>query len=445
MSPRRTLTLTFLLYGLSSVSLRAGDTIATSQPRHPPEVEALLTQVQQAVIRYFDEFGHPLSGLAREGTGHGPDVCAVGATGMGLFNLMVGVERGFLTRAQAARRIRQMLRFLATKADRFHGAFPHWLNGRTGKVIPFSPNDDGADLVETAYLAQALLAVREYFSADDSVETELRRLTEKMWREIEWDFFVKEKGPDAYLLWHWSPRVEWRMNHPVRGFNECQITYLLALASPTHAVPAKCYWQGWQGRDYAREREHYGVHVSLGRGLEMPLFFVHYSYLGFDPRAISFEGKTYFEHFRDLCRVQVQYARVKSGTFAGYGPLWGLTACFGPDGYKAFAPGGGDDGTLAPTAALSSMPYVPHESLSCLLELDQRYRARLWGGYGFADSFNLSRAWVSKAWLGIDVGPIAPMIENYRTGLCWRVFMKAPEIEPVLRLLREPQPGPKPS
>lgn len=138
-----------------------------------------------------------------------------------------------------------MLRFLAFEAGRFHGAFPHWLNGRTGKAIPFSPDDDGADLVESAYLAQGLLAVREYFTGTDPLEKEIRRLADGLWREIEWDFFVKGQEDDTYLMWHWSPRVGWKMNHPVRGFNECQITYLLALASPTHAVPAKCYWQGW--------------------------------------------------------------------------------------------------------------------------------------------------------------------------------------------------------
>lgn len=171
----------------------------------------------------------------------------------------------------------------------------------------------------------------------------------------------------------------------------------------------------------------------------MPLFFTHYSYLGFDPRSISFRGRTYFEHFQGLCRVQVQYARAKGDTFEGYGPLCGLTACFGPDGYKAFAPGDGDDGTLAPTAALSSMPYVPQESLSCLLELNRRYRKRLWGRYGFADSFNLSRDWVAEAYLGVDVGPIAPMIENYRSTLCWRTFMRSPEIPPILEILRRPR------
>ena len=180
--------------------------------------------------------------------------------------------------------------------------------------------------------------------------------------------------------------------------------------------------------------------MTLGRGMDMPLFFAHYSYLGFDPHALSFNGRSYFDHLRDICRVQVAYAQSKADTFKGYGPLWGMTASRGPKGYKAFAPGPRDDGTLAPTAALSSLPYVPAESLACLRELQKNYRARLWGTYGFADSFNLTQDWVVQGYLGNDVGPIAPMIENYLSGLCWKTFMKAPEIGVALQRLRESEP-----
>jgi len=410
-----------------------------------PEIEALLTEVQRAGVRYFYDYGHPVSGLARESTFHGDDVCTIGATGMGCFNLIVASERGFIPRRQVAERLRRMLRFLSGRAERFHGAFPHWLNGRTGKVIPFSPDDDGADLVETAFLAQGLLAVREYFTADDPVEVEVRGLADRLWRDIEWDFFVKTDGPDVYLLWHWSPRVGWKKNHAIRGFNECQIVYLLALASPVHAAPAEAYWRGWHGPDFSRPREHFGVRVSLGGRLEMPLFFTHYSYLGLDPRAVAFDGRSYFEHFQGLCRVQIRYAQSRRGTFRGYGPLWGLTASLGPDGYRAFAPGADDDGTIAPTAALSSMPYVPQESRAFLLELHRNHRERLWGRFGYVDAFNLSRDWATKEYLGIDVGPIGPMIENHRSGLCWKTFMKAPEIVAVVERIRRAGPAGQPS
>ena len=420
------------LTSLSTV-LAADDATAESSA----ETQALLTEVQQAGFRYFYDFGHPVSGLAREGTSHGSDVCTIGATGMGCFNFVVGCQRGFATREAIVQRLTLMLRFLADRADRFHGAYPHWLNGTTGRVIPFSPDDDGADLVETAYLAQGLLAVREYFNGKEPAEVELRKLADDIWRGIEWDFFARETADEAVLLWHWSPRVEWKMNMPVRGFNECQIVYVLALASPTHAVDGKFYRRGWEGKHYAKEREHLGVRVMLGDRLEMPLFFTHYSYLGFDPHQLSFQGKSYASHFQDLCKVQIRYAQSKSKQFKGYGPLWGLTACLGPDGYRAFAPGNDHNGTIAPTAALSSMPYVPAESLACLRELNRHYSGTLWGEYGFRDAINPTRDWVAKGYLGIDVGPIAPMIENYRTKLCWNTFMKAPEIGRAMKILRE--------
>jgi hypothetical protein len=360
---------------------------------------------------------------------------------MGLFTLGVGIERGFLTRQDGAERVLKILRFLQEKANRFHGAFPHWINGSTGKVIPFGKEDDGADLVETAFLAQGLLFVREYFTGNDALETDIRKRADTLWREIEWTWFQKEDRRGALLMWHWSPNHGFKRNMGVRGFNESQIVYLLALASPTHRVDPKFYWTGWVHGRYVRDRTELGIPLKLHRGLGPPLFFTHYSYLGFDPKTISCQGRTYFDHFRDFARVQIKYAESKSGTFVGYGPLWGLTASYNPEGYKAHAPGPRDDGTIAPTAALSSMPYVPEESRACMTEMYEKHGKQLWGPCGFYDAFNLSKKWVAKGYLGIDVGPIAPMIENYRTGLCWKTFMKAPEIQPVVELLKQrPKP-----
>lgn len=412
-------------------------------PKLSPEVQALLAELQEAGVRYFYDYGHPISGLAREGTNRNDDECTIGATGFGLFNMIVGVQRGFLDRTAAAVHIHKILRFLYIQADRFHGAFPHWLNGRTGKTIPFTPDDDGADLVETAFLCQGLLAIRQYFAGADPLETDIRTLADTLWREVEWNWFVKDEGESQYLVWHWSPTVGWSKNMGIRGFNEGQIAYLLALGSPTYSISPETYWKGWRARSYLKQREEFGVLATLGYGLSMPLFFIHYSYLGFDPRALTLNGKSYFEHFQDLCRIQMAYAKSRTGTFLGYGPLWGLTASYGPDGYRAYSPGPDDDGTIAPTAALSSIPYLPEESIAFLQEL-QKYRDKLWGTYGFIDSFNLTRNWVAQGYLGIDVGPIAPMIENYLTGACWKTFMKAPEIQIALQRIAETTPIPAP-
>ncbi|HUA36886.1 MAG TPA: glucoamylase family protein [Candidatus Sulfopaludibacter sp.] len=399
----------------------------------------LLTEVQRASFDYFHLYAHPASGLARASVLKNPDTCAIGASGMGLFNLGVGVERGFITRREGAEQTLKELRFLSGKAQRFHGAFPHFINGETGVVIPFSKYDDGADIVETAFLLEGVLFAREYFSGSDPEEVEIRGLADKLWRDVEWDWFVDKTGPVPAMIWHWSPKYGWKKHLYILGFNECQIVYVLGLASPTHPIEPRAYWEGWESPHYARRRTEFGIDLVLGGRFDLgpPLFVTQFSYLGLDPRQILFDGRSYFDHFRDFCRVQIRYAESKSKVHKGYGPLWGITASSGPDGYRPFAPGLLDTGTLAPTAAISSMPYVPDDSIACLLDMYQKYGSTLWGPFGFYDSFNLSRDWVSKTYLCIDEGPIAPMIENYRSGMCWKVFMKSKEIRSVVELLNK--------
>ncbi len=401
--------------------------------------DQLLTEVQRASFDYFYFNGHPTSGLARASARRDPNICAIGASGMGLFNIGVGIERGFITRQEGADAVLKELKFLSDKADRFHGAFPHFINGETGKVIPFSKYDDGADIVETAYLIQGALFAREYFSGTNAEETEIRSLADGLWRDVEWDWFVAKTGKVPAMIWHWSPNYGWKKNLYILGFSECQIVYVLALASPTHPIEARSYWEGWEWPGYGMASTRFGIPVELGGFSDVgpPLFWTQFSYLGLDPRQIVFRDRTYFDHFKDFCLVQVRYAESKKDVHKGYGALWGITASAGPDGYRAFAPGLQDNGTLAPTAALSSMPYVPDDSLSCLLEMYQKYGSRLWGPFGFYDSFNFSRDWVSKTYLCIDEGTIAPMIENYRSGLCWKVFMETPEIQPVIKMINE--------
>jgi exo beta-1,2-glucooligosaccharide sophorohydrolase (non-reducing end) len=405
----------------------------------PFDQEQLLTEVQQASFDFFYQYAHPISGLARASARRDPDICAIGATGMGFFNLGVGIERGFITRQQGADLTLKQLTFLSEKAERFHGAFPHFINGRTGKVIPFSHYDDGADIVETAFLMEGILFAREYFSGTNTDEVQIRTLSDQLWRDVQWDWFVNKSSPIPAMIWHWSPDYGFKKNLYILGFNECQIVYVLGLASPTHPIEPRSYWEGWESAEYTSDSTQFGVHIELGSrpSTGPPLFETQFSYLGLDPRLLVFRSMSYFDHFRDFCRVQIKYAESKSSVYKGYGPLWGITASAGPDGYMAFAPGLRDKGTLAPTASLSSMPYVPTESLSCLDEMYQNYGSKLWGPYGFYDAFNFTRNWVSKTYLCIDEGPIAPMIENYRTGLCWKIFMKCPEIQPVVKQLND--------
>jgi len=397
--------------------------------------EQLLTSVQEAVFRYFWDYGHPVSGLAREGYqfSHSTDTCTSGGTGMGLMAMCVGAERGFVTRTQAAGRVLQILTFLDEKASRYHGAWSHWMNGATGETKPFGEYDNGGDLVETAYVIQGMLTVRQYFDdPNDPVETEIRSRATGMWEQVEWDWYLQHPGSQV-LYWHWSPNYEWHMDHAVAGYNECMITYLLAIASPTHPIPASCYYNGWASSDdYANGNTYYDYLQLVGPEKGGPLFFTHYSHLGFDPRDKSDDYCNYFDNSRNISLINRAYCIENPEGHTGYSDLvWGLTASFNPWGYSAHSPTS-DNGTIVPTAALSAMPYVPAESIATLKEFYYTYGVDLWGPFGFFDAFNLTQNWFAPGYVAIDQGPIVIMIENYRTQLCWNLFMANPEIQPML-------------
>jgi hypothetical protein len=404
--------------------------------------EDLLSSVQEATLRYFWDYAHPVSGMAYERgrTGRLPRPgrrvpCATGGTGFGLMAIMIGAERGFLPRDRAADRVLKIVTFLQDRADRFHGVWPHWMDGATGETIPFSANDDGADLVETSFLIQGMLTVRSYFDRDQRTESEIRRRITQLWHEVEWDFFLQQ--PDSKrLTWHWSPRHGWKMNLGIVGYNECMITYLLAIASPTHAIPADCYYEGWAANPrYVNGETYFGHKQFVGVRMGGPIFWTHYSFLGFDPRGKQDRFCNYYENSRNIARIHRAYCIQNPDGHAGYSELvWGLTASDVPDGYRANAPGR-DDGTIAPTAAISCMPYTPDESLAALKHLYREYGDRLWGEFGFRDAFNLDRNWFADSYIAIDQGPIICMIENHRTQLCWRMFMANPEIAPMLHAI----------
>jgi len=396
--------------------------------------EQLLTSVQEATLRYFTEYAHPVSALARERLGSG-DTCTSGGSGFGIMALLVGVERGFVARQFAVDRLLTMVRFLDTCTARYHGAWSHWFNGATGETIPFSQYDDGGDLVETAYLVQGLLTARRYFDRDDPAESEIRETVTRLWEQVEWDWYLG-KPPGRQLYWHWSPRYEWKMNHRIGGhFNECLIVYLLALASPTHPIPRECYYEGWVGGDgceYANGNTYYGHKLWVGWPYGGPLFFTHYSFLGFDPQGKRDRFCNYFENSRNWTLINRAHCAANLGSHKGYSELcWGLTASDTPGGYQAHDPRN-DNGTISPTAAISAMPYTPQESMATLRHLYHTYGRRLWGPFGFKDAFNLDKNWFADSYLAIDQGPIVVMIENHRTGLCWRFFMSNPEINPML-------------
>ncbi|HUU82178.1 MAG TPA: glucoamylase family protein [Phycisphaerae bacterium] len=397
----------------------------------------LLDLVQETTLGYFWDYGHPTSGMIREGynLGHSTDTVTAGGTGMGLMTIVVGAERGFITRSAAAGRVLQILSFLNVAATRYHGAWSHHLNGVTGETIPFAgPKDNGGDLVETAFLIQGMLTARQYFDdPTDPAEIQIRALATSMWEGVEWDWYRQYPSSDV-LYWHWSPDYGWDLNMQIRGYNEAQIVYLLAIASPTHPMPASSYANGWAGDGwYANGNTYYGYPLWVGPALGGPLFFTHYSNLGFDPRYKRDAYCNYFENSRNISLIDQAYCMDNPNEFAGYSEVvWGLTASFDPWGYLAHSPTA-DNGTITPTAAISAMPYTPEESLVTLRHLYDAYGDDLWGIYGFYDAFNLGENWFAAGYVAIDEGTIVPMIENYRSGLCWRLFMSNPEIKPMLQ------------
>ncbi|MFN3794509.1 MAG: glucoamylase family protein [Chitinophagaceae bacterium] len=392
---------------------------------------ALLDAVQLQTFRYFWDFAHPVSGMARERSntsfGYGDEVVTTGGTGFGIMATIVAVERKWISRDTAAKHLLKMVNFLL-KSDAYHGVFPHWLNGATGKTIPFSRKDDGADLVETSYLFQGLLCARQYFTANNQAERELRNRIGWLWNDIEWNWFTN--GGQEVLYWHWSPNNGWAMNFPVRGFNECLIMYVLAASGEKYPVSSAVYHRGWAESNFFKNgKSFYGIKLPLGFDYGGPLFFSHYSFLGLDPRGLKDRYADYWEQNRNHTFINREHCIRNPNGFKGYGMnAWGLTASDTYNGYAAHSPTE-DNGTITPTAALSAFPYTPEYSMQALKHFYFTKGNQLWSPYGFVDAHNESQNWVAASHLAIDQGPIIVMIENYRTGLLWKLFMSCPEIQ----------------
>lgn len=402
--------------------------------------DSLLTLVQYHTFNYFRDGAEPLSGAARERfhsdnvyPANDKNIVTSGGTGFGIMAILTGIERKFITRKQGYAHLKKLVDWLE-KADRFHGVWPHWMNGETGKVKPFSKKDDGGDLVETAYLVQGLLCARQYFKNGNDGERALAEKIDTLWKGVEWDWY--RKGGENVLYWHWSPNYAWEMNFPVKGYNECLIMYILAASSPTHGVPPEVYHEGWArsgGIVNDPSHEQYGYHLALRHnGAEQyggPLFWEHYSYLGLDPRHLKDRYADYWEHNKNHVLINRQYCIENPKHYKGYGKdCWGLTSSYSMNGYAGHSPEN-DLGVISPTAALSSFPYTPEESMDVLKHFYYDLGPKIWGEYGFYDAFSEQNDWYIPRYLAIDQGPIVVMIENYRSGLLWKLFMSCPEIK----------------
>lgn len=419
--------------------------------------DELLSMLQEACFHYYWEAAEPHSGMAHESIPGDDRIIATGASGFGIMALVVGVDRHFISREQGLARLTKIVEFLE-KADRFHGAWAHYMDGNTGKAMAvFGMFDDGGDLVETSFLMQGLLAARQYFKGDAPREKELFKRITALWESVEWDWYRQSPKNEA-IYWHWSPVWNFQIRHRLTGFNEVMITYLLAIASPTHPVPPELYYTGWAGQSeaavsyrsgwsgttdgdhYANGKTYFGTKLEVGSGTGGPLFFAHYSYMGFDPHALTDRYTNYFRNNREIALINRAYCIENPKHFAGYGAnAWGLTASDGPEGYIPHAPDAlYDTGTITPTGALASFPYTPEASMEAFKHFYRDLGAQMWDIYGPRDAYHAGANWISPLYMGLNQAPITVMVENYRTGLVWKMFMSNPEIGAMVRKIEAP-------
>ncbi|QGK74688.1 glucoamylase family protein [Flavobacterium sp. SLB02] len=437
------LLLVFSLFGCGSNSDKSKENEKENAVAVKLTDEELLSTVQKQTFKYFWDYAEPNSGLARER--YHPDgvypendanIVTTGGSGFGLMALVSGMSQGYITKEQGVERLNKIADFLG-KADRFHGAWSHWIDGNTGKVKPFGTKDNGGDLVETSFLVAGMITVREYLKDGSENEKAVAQKYDALWKGVDWQWYTNNKN---VLYWHWSPSYAWQMNFPLEGYNECLITYVLAASSPTHSIDAKAYHEGWaRSGGIVSSKTKYNIPLVLKHnGAEEyggPLFWAHYSYVGLDPNQLTDKYANYWDLNVNHTKINYEYCVENPGKVKGYGPdYWGLTASYSrnPDGsigYNAHFPTN-DVGVISPTAAISSIVYTPKESMALIRNLYDNHKDLTWGEAGFYDALSLgNNNWVAKRYLAIDQGPEVVMIENYRTGLLWKLFMNAPEVK----------------
>lgn len=413
--------------------------------------DELLDRVQQQTLKYFWDFAEPNSGMARERyhpdgnyPKNDPNIVTTGGSGFGLMAIVAGIERGFIPREEAVARLDKIATFLEN-TPKYHGAFPHWINGETAATQDFGSDskDNGGDIVETSFLAQGFIVVRQYLQNGNEKEKAVAAKFDKLWKNIDWDWYTNNKNG---IFWHWSPDYKFEKNFMIEGYNECLVTYIMAASSPDHAIKPEVYHQGWaRGGNITTDKKAYGIPLILKYNTvgdkAGPLFWAHYSYLGLNPKGLSDRYANYWDLNVNHTNINYEYAQENPNNFKTYSPeSWGLTASYsknedGSTGYTAHSPDD-DKGVVSPTAAVSSIPYTPKKSLRAIRYFYEDQHDLLWGPAGFYDAYSLDGGdWVAKKYLAIDQGPMVVMIENYRSGLIWDLFMSAPEIQKGLKSL----------
>jgi len=388
-----------------------------------------LDLLQRASFDFFWLEANPSNGLIKDrSAGYAP--CSIASVGFGLTAITIGIDRGWISRAAGRQRVLTTLKTFWQKPQGreaqgyigYKGFFYHFLDMNTA----LRTWDSELSSIDTALLLAGILDMKQYFTGSDPEEAQIRSLADSIYYRVDWNWmrnfqpnvsggWTPERG---FIGWWWS------------GYNEAMIMNLLGLGSPTHPLPVSI-WQAWTAG--YQWQTHYGYSYVIFP----PLFGHQYSHCWIDFRNLQdgymgSRGIDYFENSRRATLAQRAYCIANPGGWKGYGEnLWGLTACDGPNGYKARGapPPENDDGTIAPTAAAGSLPFAPEVCLPALRHMYDSFSASLWTRYGFRDAFNLTKNWWGPDVIGIDQGPIVVMIENYRSGRVWQRFMQNPDIQ----------------
>jgi hypothetical protein len=435
---------------------------ATRTQRQLP-LPGVFADIEKRSFDYFWEQTVAASGLTPDRYPYDEPFASIAAMGFALTAYPLGVERGWITRAQARQRTLNTLRFLhdapqgpaAQGMTGHHGFFYHFLHLDTGHRYASWVE---LSSVDTSLLLGGVLFAQTWFDQDNADEREIVRLAEAIYRRVDWPF-LQARPPLISMGWYPERGL---IEHDWSGYNEGMLVYVLALASPTHPVAPEA-WTAWT-QTYARSWGEFQGQEHLGFG---PMFGHQYSHVWIDFRGIQDaymrgKGIDYFENSRRATLSQRAYAIENPGRFRDYGSrVWGLSASDGPgdfpnmassEGTRTFrgysARGAGlkdafDDGTIAPTAMLGSLPFAPEAVIPSVQHLHRRYRKQIYGDYGFFDAFNRSFdydrplqfgrrirgwGWVDDQYIGIDQGPILAMIGNYRDGRIWEVMRRNPHI-----------------
>ena len=383
---------------------------------------------------YFWEQANPANGLVKDRSTDG-SAASIAAVGFGLSAITVGIDRGWITRAEGAGRVEATLDFFATCPQGeaasdvcgYRGFFYHFLDLRTGTRA----GTNELSTIDTALLLGGVLQAAEYFDGGGAEEARIRELADTIWRRVEWDW-ATPRSPRVAL--GWRPE-EGFLPFDWRGYNEAMILYVLGLGSPTHPLPDGA-WDAWTATYPSDWQTHYGLTF-----LTFPPLFGHqYSHVWIDFRDIQDDymrskDSDYFENSRKATLAQRAYAIDNPRGWPNYGPNeWGLTASDDPPPAPLYiargaAPVQNDNGTITPTAAGGSYAFTPAESREALRTFYARYRPTLWGPYGLRDAYNVALNWTATDYLGIDQGPIVLMIENERTGVVWDAFTRHPDVQ----------------